>query len=458
MTQQLDAPVASPEVRSLEDLEHYFHAGCKERPSWKVGVEYEKPVVDAETGEAVPYEGPRGIGAVLAAMRERAPWEEIYEDGKLIALRDANASITLEPGGQLEMSGQQCDTLHCANEELGSHVEQVVVVGAELGLAFLGLGATPKTPPESAPWMPKQRYRIMREIMSTTGRLGHRMMQQTATVQANFDYESERDARRKFRLAMAMSPVLVAMSANSPIVDGEVTGYKSFRAHIWHDTDAARCGLLPFAFDTENVFGAYARWALDVPMYFIWRDGRFLSSGGMSFRRFVSEGLAGNRATLADWATHLTTCFPEARLKTYLEVRAPDSQPVELMLATAALMKGLLYDDDCLDAAWDVISRWTLDERLVASEDAARGGLQARVRRHTLREYAHEIIGIASEGLRRQACKRADGQDERIYLDPLARDVAAGVSPADRILALWNDEWRGDIRRLVDYAAYRTAG
>jgi glutamate--cysteine ligase len=454
MTQQLDAPVFSPEIRSTDDLEHYFHAGSKERREWRIGVEYEKPVVFTDTADAVPYEGPRGIGALLRGLEERYDWEPVHEDGNLIALRDDKASITLEPGGQLEMSGQQCDSLHCAADELHGHVEEILSVGDSLGLKFLGLGITPKTPIARMPWMPKQRYRIMREIMSRTGRLGHRMMQQTATVQANFDYSGEADARRKFRLAMAMSPVLVAISANSPIVDGQPSGYKSYRAHIWRDTDPARCGLLPFAFDTQNVFGAYASWALDVPMYFLWRDGRFVEARGITFRQFLEKGLNGHRATLADWATHLTTLFPEARLKTYLEVRAADSQPVELMLGTPALMKGLLYDDDCLEAAWDVLRPWTLEERYEASESAARDGLDTRVHRHRMRDFALELVGIASEGLHRQARRNGRGEDEAVHLAALARDVEHGVSPADRVLRAWY-EGGEQVAALVADAAYR---
>ncbi len=352
------------------------------------------------------------------------------------------------------MSGRQCDSLHCAHEELRTHVEQILHVGTPLGLAFLGLGMTPKTPLEKMPWMPKQRYRIMRSFMERTGSLGHRMMLQTATVQANFDYADEADARRKLRLSMALSPLLVAMSANSPIVDGRASGYKSFRAHVWTDTDPARCGLLPFVFDAENVFGAYADWALDVPMYFVWRAGSYLDSGGMTFREFMARGLDGHRATLADWATHLTTLFPEARLKTYIEVRAPDSQGLDRMLGTPALMKGLLYDSDCLDGAWDIVRSWTFDERRQATEDCARDGLQARVRRHTAADYARELVSIALEGLRRQHIAGCGADDERRYLATVAADVGEGLCPADRILALWQGEWGGDINRLIAYAAY----
>jgi len=450
----------SPPIHGSADLEGYFAAGAKPRSEWKIGVEYEKPVVSAVDGEAVPYEGPNGIGALLAGLRERTDWQPVLEDGAIIALRDGRASITLEPGGQLEMSGQQCDSLHCAADELERHVEHILDVGHELGLRFLGLGATPKTPIDRMPWMPKERYRIMRRFMSRTGTLGHRMMQQTATVQANFDYSSEADARKKLRLSMAMSPILVAASANSPIIDGRPSGYKSFRAHIWRDTDPARCGLLPFVFDTENLFGAYADYALDVPMYFIYRAGRYLDSGGRTFRQFLAGDVPGVEPQMSDWSTHLTTLFPEARLKSYIEVRAADSQSPGLLLATPAWMKGLLYDDDCLDAGWDVLRRWDFQLRLELGELAARQGMQARVGRHTLQDYARELIEIAWTGLERQGRVSAEnaaspgGRDETVYLEPLAAAVRRGTCPADTILDAWNGRWHASMDRLIEASAY----
>jgi glutamate--cysteine ligase len=447
----------SPEVRSEDDLVQYFHSGCKPRDAWKIGVEYEKPVVFRGSGEAVPHEGASGIGAVLERMRERSGWEGIYEGAHLVALRDGRASITLEPGGQLEMSGEQCESLHCADDELGRHIAEIVEVGERLDLVFLGLGITPKTPIDRMPWMPKERYRLMRAIMRGTGDLGHVMMQQTACVQANFDYADELDARRKFRLAMAMSPILIAVAANSPVAAAKPTGYRSFRAHVWRRTDPARCGLLPFAFDTHDIFESYAQYALDVPMYFVARAGRLIDAGKKTFRQFMREGIRGETPTLADWATHLTTLFPEARLKTYIEVRAPDSQPTELVLGTPALMKGLLYDTDCLEAAWDVVSRWNFDERQELGEAAARDALGARVGRHSLADYAREIVAIAREGLVRQGRVDSSGRDETIYIDRLADEVAQGRSPADRIIAHWETDWEGRVERLIEYAAYRNA-
>jgi glutamate--cysteine ligase len=437
------SPGSSPEISSIDQLEATFHSGAKPRSDWKIGVEYEKPVVRRDTGEAVPYEGPGGIGALLTGLKEGGDWEGVYEEGNLIALGNGRASVTLEPGGQLELSGETCDSLHCAQEELERHVDEILSVGEDLGLAFLGLGITPKTPLEALPWMPKERYRIMRGVMQRTGKLGHRMMQQTTTVQANFDYADERDARDKFRIAMAMSPVLVAMSANSPVVDGQLSRFKSYRAHIWTDTDPDRCGVLPFAFDTDSIFRAYTEYALDVPMYFVARGDRLMDSGGRTFRNFVDHGLDGEVATIEDWATHLTTLFPEARMKTYIEVRAADCQSPELMLGTPALMKGLFYEPDCLAAAWDVIGPWGLDERRELLAEAARNGMAARGPKHPIRDYSRELVKIAHEGLRRQAKTDPGGQDETVYLDPLAAQVEA------------KGPWNGQIAPLIEHSAYR---
>ncbi|HXC50732.1 MAG TPA: glutamate--cysteine ligase [Candidatus Limnocylindrales bacterium] len=447
---------SSPLVTSIDELEATFHAGGKPRDAWRIGVEYEKPVVDAVTGEAVPYEGERGIGRVLESLRDRfPPWKPVYEDTSVIALEDGLSSITLEPGGQLEMSGQQCDSLHCAYEELRRHVREILAVGDDLGIRFLGLGIVPKTPLERIPWMPKQRYRIMREIMGRTGTLGRRMMGQTATVQGNFDYSDEKDALRKMRVSLALGPMLVAISANSPIVDGAPTGFQSFRAHIWTDTDRDRCGSLPFVFQTDSLFRAYTEYALDVPMYFIWRDGRYVEVGGMSFRKYLENGHAGERATIADWTMHLTTLFPEVRLKSYIEVRSADSQPVDLMLGTPALMKGIFYDEDCLDAAWDVVRSWAPSNLPELHENAARNGLAGRAGRMTLGDYANEIVSIARSGLARQAQRNGEDRDEAIYLDELADNVQQRRNPATSIIERWEGEWGRSIDRLIQGTSYR---
>jgi glutamate--cysteine ligase len=463
-------PLAAPEIRlgtdadnspiisGIDELEATFHAGAKPRDAWKIGVEYEKPVVDARSGEAVPYDGERGIGRLLAMLRERfVSWHEVEEAGNIIALEDGQSSITLEPGGQLEMSGQQCDSLHCANDELRRHVREILEVGDALGIRFLGLGIVPRTPLDRIPWMPKQRYRIMREIMGRTGKLGRRMMAQTATVQGNFDYSDEADALRKMRVSLALGPMLVAMSANSPIVDGKPTGFQSFRAHIWTDTDRDRCGSLPFVFRTDSLFRAYTEYALDVPMYFIWRRNAYKEVGGITFRRYLQEGYDGERARLADWTLHLTTLFPEVRLKTYIEVRSADSQPVNLMLGTPALMKGIFYDDDALDAAWDVVKSWAPSNLAELHEGAARHGLGGSAGRMKLGDYAREIVSIAEYGLAKQARLDSEGRDERVYLHRLAEDVAEGRNPATSLIERWEGEWNRDLDALIAATAYRAA-
>lgn len=451
MSTEAKSPELSPEIRAVDDLEAYFHAGAKPRAAWRVGVEYETPAVDAQTGEALPYES---AGACIRAVLEELAidgWSAVHEDANVIALRNADASITLEPGGQVEMSGRQCESMHEAHEEFVDHCTRIAAVSRRLGVAFLGLGATPQTPLEKLPWMPKQRYRIMREIMMRTGRFGHRMMQQTATVQGNFDYESEEDARRKLRVSLALSPILVGISANSPVIDGKDTGYKSFRAHVWTDTDPRRCGVLPFAFESVGIFRAYTEYALDVPMYFVARDGQLLPTDGMTFRAYMTRGLGGHRATLADWSTHLTTLFPESRLKSYIEVRSADGQPQDRVLAIPSLLKGILYENDCLDAVWDLLRHWTLTERLEAAAAAAKDGLRARIGRHSLHSYARDIVAIAAEGLRRQRHLDVRGLDETTYLARLEGDIAAGICPADQAL----QAWRKGPKNLVSFAAYR---
>jgi glutamate--cysteine ligase len=439
-------------ITSIDQLEETFHHGAKPRDVWKIGVEYEKPVVDSATGESLPYEGERGIGRLLALLQERySQWQPVYEGPNIIALEDGRASITLEPGGQLEMSGQQCDSLHCANEELERHVREILSVAGEVGCRFLGLGISPKTTLDRIGWMPKQRYRIMRDIMGRTGKLGRRMMAQTATVQCNFDYGDEADALRKMRVSLALGPLLVAMSANSPIVDGRPSGFHSFRAHIWTDTDADRCGSLPFVFRTESLFRAYTEYALDVPMYFIWRRGLFQEVGGMTFRRYLETGCDGERATMADWNLHLTTLFPEVRLKTYIEVRSADSQPVELMLGTPALMKGIFYDDDALDAAWDLAKRWAPESISEMHAEAARQGLGGRIGRIGFADYAREIVAIGRRGLARQS-----GGSESGYLDRLEEQVASGRSPSSFLIENWEGKWRGNIDRLIEETAYKS--
>ena len=330
----LEAPVSRRDA-----LIEYFASGAKPPTEWRVGTEYEKVAVDRRTGRAARYYGPRGIEAILRRLADKFGWTPRLEGDHVIALEGRKATITLEPGGQLELSGEACESIHCAQEELTQHVNEIVTIADELGVAFLGLGMQPLSSLEDIEWVPKVRYGIMAPYMSTVGTLGHRMMKQTATVQTNIDFGSERDAMAKMRLAMGLAPLLTAAFANSPISDGKLNGYMSYRQHVWTDTDRDRCGLLPFVFSRDAGFEDYAEWALEVPMYFIRRDGKFVNLTGMPFREFLKHGAAGHHATLGDWQLHLTTLFPETRLKTYIELRSVDSQPAERMLALPALVE-----------------------------------------------------------------------------------------------------------------------
>ena len=445
-------------IESIDQLVEQFHRAGKPRARWMIGTEYEKVAVERASGKAAPFSGPRGIEAVLRGLAERYGWEPKEEDGRVVALAREGASITLEPGAQLELSGEQCPTIHCTQAELATHVREVVSVGGELGIAFLGLGMQPMSPLDEIEWVPKQRYRIMGPYMTRVGTLGQRMMKQTATVQANIDYGDERDAMLKLRVGMGLAPILNAMFANSSLSDGSLNGYMSFRGHIWTQTDSARCGLLRPAFREGATFAEYVEWALDVPLYFILRDGTYLTTvTGMPFRHFLAEGAAGERATLDDWNLHLTTLFPEVRLKGYIELRSADSQPPERMLALPALVKGVFYEADCLDAAYDLVKRWTYEETDGLWRQVHREALLARFRGVRVLELARELYAIAEEGLRRQHELDASGRDERIYLERMGEQLAMGRSPARVVAEQWGADWdeRRRLERVIASAEFR---
>jgi glutamate--cysteine ligase len=454
MSQYVAESAPAEPLERYEQLVEYFETACKPASAWRIGTEYEKVAVRASDGRAVPFTG--GIEEVLRRLAERYAWQPIVEEGRIIALAGSNASITLEPGGQLELSGQQCESVHCARREFAEHVEQIVTVGSELGIAFLGLGMQPISQLEDIEWVPKKRYAIMAPHMLRVGTLGQRMMKQTATVQVNIDYGSERDAMVKLRLGHGIGSLLTAMFANSPISDGRRNGYLSFRGHIWTDTDPARCGLLRFVFEPSCAFTDYVEYALDVPMYFIVRDGHWVDMTAFTFRRFWNEGYGSARATMEDWNAHLTTLFPESRMKRYIEVRSIDSQAPELMLAAPALIKGLFYDADCLQAAWDLVKRWKWEERVELYHAVYREALRARVHGIEVRELARELIDIAETGLNRQ---RSDGpeESEAMYLERLRDMVRRGHCPADILIEKWDGVWDREVGRLVEGSSYRLA-
>jgi glutamate--cysteine ligase len=440
-------------IEGIGQLVEAFEKAGKPRTQWRIGVEHEKLGVDRATGRAVPFSGPRGIERLLTELAERHRWEPVQENGRTISLRRGSLSITLEPGGQVELAGAPRETLHESRAELATHLREITEVGADLGIAFLGLGIQPATPVEEIELVPKQRYGIMDPYMRKVGTLGRRMMRQTATVQANIDFADERDAMLKFRTGMRLAPVMNAIFANSCVVDGSLSRYLSFRGHVWTDTDRARCGLLRFAWDDGAGFESYVQWALDVPVYFLLRDGRYTRDvTGIPFRRLL-EGVSGfPRPNLDDWNLHLTTLFPEVRLKGFIEFRSTDAQPARTLLAPAALVKGLFYEPDCLAATWDVVKSWGFDECVELAVDASREALAARMRRIALREIASELGSIAREGLRRQDRRDEQGRTEVVYLEPTLEMIGQGVSPASLDAKRWKSQPEGQLRRLIEEA------
>ncbi len=455
----LSGPDAAP-IESLDQLIEHFERGSKTRDEFRIGTEYEKVAVDRETGAAVPFSGDRGIEKLLWGLADRFGWEPQEEEGRVIGLSRPGGDITLEPGGQLELSGRACENLHEAQVELDEHVDEITVVAEPLGVEFLSLGIQPLSTLEEIEWVPKKRYGIMAPYMEKVGSYGQRMMKQTATVQVNLDYRSEADALRKMRLSTGLAPVMNAIFANSPVCDGRPTGYLSFRGQIWTDTDPLRCGMLPFVFSDQAGFEDYVDWALDAPMYFVKRGQDYHDLTGVPFRQFWKAGVGELRATVGDFALHLSTLFPETRLKTYIELRMADSQPPESMLALSAISKGVLYDDDCMEGAWDLVKEWSFAERVEILHRTYREGFQAVAKRHKVGDLARELVDIAAEGLRRQDCRNASGQTEEIYVDPVRSRVDRGVTLAEEFLAEWNGhEGVSDgARWLIDYAAYRNPG
>jgi glutamate--cysteine ligase len=441
-------------IDRVDQLVQTLHDAGKPRTAWRLGTEWEKLLVRRDTGHAVSFSGPDGVEAVLRDLAERFGWEPAEERGRCIALSRDGASITLEPGAQLEISGAPFATLHETAAEMQTHMDELLAVCNGRGIAVLGLGIQPRSTLDEIEWVPKQRYGIMGPYMATVGTLGQRMMKQTATVQANIDFADEADAMLKFRVGQGIAPLVNAMFANSCVVDGQLSSFRTFRGHIWTDTDRARCGFLQAAFRNEFGFADYVEWALDVPLYFILRGGQYRTEvTGMPFRRFLADGCAGERATMDDWNLHLTTLFPEVRLKSFLEVRSADGQPLDRVVGLPALVKGIFYEPDCLRAAWDLVGRLRYEDVFELARQVVRGALLARVGNVRVGEYALELATIADEGLKRQANLDAKGRDERQYLDPLREQLEHGHTLADVTAAAWRDRWGNDVSKLVEAVA-----
>jgi len=453
MTTRTESKAVSPTIESRDQLIASFAKGEKPKDRWRIGTEHEKFVYATSDHHAPSYDEQGGIRDLLKGL-EAYGWQPVEENGHVIAMSGPDGSISLEPAGQFELSGAPLDNLHETCAETGRHLEQVKAVGDRLGLGFLGMGMWPDKARSQLPIMPKGRYAIMLRHMPRVGSLGLDMMLRTCTIQVNLDYASEADMAKKFRVGLALQPLATALFANSPFTEGKPNGMLSYRSHIWSDTDPARTGMLPFVFEDGFGYERYADYALDVPMYFVYRDGKYIDAAGLSFRDFLKgelPALPGERPTLDDWADHLSTAFPEVRLKTFLEMRGADGGPWSKICALPALWVGLLYDQSALDAAWDLVKDWSMEDREALRNAVPKLALDAPLPGGgKLRDIAGQVLDISSAGLAARGRLGPAGDNETGYLEPLREIVRAGKVPAEMLLDRYNGEWAGDIGRIYD--------
>jgi glutamate--cysteine ligase len=444
-------------INSRDELVAWLEAGCKPKAEFRVGTEHEKFAFTVDGHRPVPYGGPRGIRALLDGMQHLLGWEPIMEGDNIIGLADVTGggAISLEPGGQFELSGAPVETIHQTCNELMAHLAQVREIAKPFGIGFLGLGMTPNWSRADIPQMPKGRYKIMTAYMPKVGRYGLDMMYRTCTVQSNHDFSSESDMVRKLRVALALQPVGTALFANSPFTEGKPNGFVSFRSEIWRDTDNQRAGMLPFVFENGMGFERYADYALDVPMYFLKRGDQYIDVSGRSFRDHLAGKLVpGERATISDWANHVSTIFPEVRLKRYIEMRGSDGGPWRRLPALPAFWVGLIYDDANLDACWEMVKDWTASERQKLRDDVPRLGFKATIRGRSLLEISKQTLALAEQGLTRRNKLDKNGHDESGYLRPLQEIVARGITPAEQLLEKYRGPWQGSVEPIFDEYAY----
>lgn len=445
---QLDTPLTSH-----DQLYDFLVRGARPEADWGIGAEMEKLVLDAGTGEAADFER---IEALLTALAATGDWQELRENSRLIGLKGEHSSITLEPGGQLELSGQLCDDLFCNCSDFSRHVIHAIKACDRLGLVMVGLGTQPFSRLQEIAWTPKARYGIMGPYMLKTGDMGQRMMKQSAGLQVNFDFSSEADCMRKLRLSQALAPLLYALFANSPLLDGEPSGYLSTRGEIWSRTDPDRTGLLPFLDNPQAGLVDYVEYALEVPMYFIVRDGQYLdlTRQRFSFRTFLESGYADHQATLADWDMHLSTLFTEVRLRPHIEVRCADSLPPHLVLTVAALLKGLMYDDQAFQKAWELCQPCSSTDIALACRQAWRMGLKAPWKDGTLQDLAGACLALARSGLDRQQIRLGRERSESCFLDGLDQLVAGGTTLAEQLLQNWHGDRRDKLRAVIEHCGF----
>ena len=446
-------------VEGRNELVDWIAQGAKAKSQFRIGTEHEKFGFTLEGHRPVPYEGRHGIRALLEGMQHLLGWQPIMEGGNVIGLHDVpgGGAISLEPGGQFELSGAQVETIHQTSSELMAHLAQVREVAQPLHIGFLGIGMTPSWTRAEMPKMPKGRYKIMTGYMPKVGSLGLDMMYRTCTVQTNLDFSSEADMVKKLRVSLALQPVATAMFANSPFTDGRPNGFLSYRAEIWRDTDNARTGMLPWAFEPGMGFERWVDYALDVPMYFIKHGDEYVDVSGQSFRDLLEgrlKSMPGARATISDWANHISTIFPEVRLKRYLEMRGANSGPLPDLLALPAFWAGIFYDDTSLDAAWDLVKGWTAAERQALRDAVPKAGLAATVHGRTVFQVARDALELARAGLARRRRLDAGGHDETIYLDVLEDRLARGTTPAQQLLAKFHGPWGGSVEPIYTEEAY----
>ncbi len=446
-----------PVIESIDELTAYIAAGSKPKDQWKIGTEHEKFVFCRTNLKPIPYEGDAGIRAILEKLADDTGWAIIRENDLPIGLTGEGASVSLEPGGQVELSGAPLDNVHQTCDEVHAHLDAIKKVCEPMGVAFLGMGFAPTWTLDEAPRMPKPRYDIMRRYMPKKGTLGLDMMHRTCTVQVNLDFSSEADMAAKFRTSLALQPIATALFANSGLYEGKPSGYASYRAQIWTDTDPDRTGLLSFVFEDGFGFERYVDYMLDVPMYFVRRDGKYIDAAGLSFRDFLKGELSvlpGVKPVISDWEDHLSTAFPEVRLKTFLEMRGADGGPWARICALPAFWVGLLYDEDALAAAWNIAKDWSTEEREMLRAAAAKDGLRASVGGRSVQDIALDVLAISREGLRRRAIMGNLKEDETTYLDPLVKVAKSGVTMGEDTAARFIGGLGQDAKRLFEECKY----
>lgn len=444
-------------IQSREDLASFFTESFKPRQEWKIGCEFEKLGVQVSNGRALPFSGPDGVEEILRRLADRFGWQPRLEAGRILALERASSHLTLEPGCQLELSTAPHDSLHGLAGEFRDHIQELLAVSDLERTAWLGLGIQPVSSWEETELLPKARYAIMTRQLPKCGSLALSMMRETAATQVNLDYESEADALEKFRLAMALSPLLTALFANSAVSQGKANGFLSRRAHIWQHTDPHRCGFIDKLFDSSAGFADYVEYALAVPMLFIVRNGVWIDfEEAVTFGQFLETGFRGFRATREDWALHLSTVFTETRFKPFLEIRGADCPPPDLAIAFPALVKGIFYDPEASREVWSMVGGWSIHELTELQREVSVRGPAATVRGVPLSQAIREIVRVSAQGLRRQAKLNARGRDESVFLEPLQEKLDAGWQcPAQEVLEAWRGPWRQDIQKLIEFSRFR---